>query len=185
MLIGLIHGEGTTKAVREQASKALHNIVLHGAENKQGRCEAVVYKLIEQLLKYCERLENAAENPILDPDEVPNATQNVALLMKFSFNEEYRHAMGEFGALHAFAKLIVTDHQSHNGEIENLPSESVAIRRYAAMALTNLTFRDSNNKALLCSFTTFMQVLVAQLDSPNEDLCQVSHPFVLLGKLCT
>lgn len=42
------------------------------------------------------------------------------------------------------------------------------------MALTNLTFGDGNNKALLCSMRPFMAALVAQLRSPSEDLRQVT-----------
>lgn len=42
------------------------------------------------------------------------------------------------------------------------------------MALTNLTFGDGTNKALLCSFRSFMRALVSQLHSPSEDLRQVS-----------
>jgi adenomatosis polyposis coli protein len=42
------------------------------------------------------------------------------------------------------------------------------------MALTNLTFGDGANKALLCSFRRFMKALVAQLKSPSEDLRQVN-----------
>lgn len=49
---------------------------------------------------------------------------------------------------------------------------SVTVRRYACMALTNLTFGDGKNKALLCSMHPAMVALVAQLRSPNEDLCQ-------------
>lgn len=43
------------------------------------------------------------------------------------------------------------------------------------MALTNLTFGDGANKALLCSFRQFMKALVAQLKSPSEDLRQVKR----------
>jgi hypothetical protein len=43
------------------------------------------------------------------------------------------------------------------------------------MALTNLTFGDGANKALLCSFRQFMKALVAQLKSPSEDLRQVNE----------
>ena len=49
----------------------------------------------------------------------------------------------------------------------------MTLRRYAGMALTNLTFGDGANKALLCSFRQFMKALVAQLKSPSEDLRQV------------
>lgn len=46
------------------------------------------------------------------------------------------------------------------------------------MALTNLTFGDGANKALLCSFSCFMEALVAQLTSPSEDLRQVTASVV-------
>ncbi|KAH3746759.1 hypothetical protein DPMN_181175 [Dreissena polymorpha] len=48
------------------------------------------------------------------------------------------------------------------------------MRRYACMALTNLTFGDGTNKALLCSMKPSMDSLVAQLFSSNEELCQVA-----------
>src|SRR6218665_2361888 len=48
------------------------------------------------------------------------------------------------------------------------------MRRYACMALTNLTFGDGTNKALLCSYKGATRALVSQLCSPNEDLCQVA-----------
>ena len=48
------------------------------------------------------------------------------------------------------------------------------MRRYACMALTNLTFGDGTNKALLCSMKSSMRALVSQLQSPNEDLRQVA-----------
>lgn len=177
VLIALIHGKEASDTVRDQASKALYNIVQQSAENKQNRREAMVYKLITQLLQYCMSLKNDPTDTLNAPtnlsDDVPTITQTVALLMKFSFNEEYRRAMCEFGALHTLAKLIETDHFVRHGNVLNLSPESIASRRYAAMALTNLTFRDSNNKALLCSFKEFMEALVVQLQSPNEDLCQV------------
>lgn len=52
--------------------------------------------------------------------------------------------------------------------------QNVTLRRYAGMALTNLTFGDGTNKALLCGMKMFMHALVAQLCSPNEDLRQVT-----------
>lgn len=42
------------------------------------------------------------------------------------------------------------------------------------MALTNLTFGDSGNKTLLCSFKEFMRALVIQLQSPCDELRQVT-----------
>lgn len=53
-------------------------------------------------------------------------------------------------------------------------SHCVLMRRYACMALTNLTFGDSGNKTLLCSFRDFMRALIVQLQSPSDELRQVS-----------
>jgi len=42
------------------------------------------------------------------------------------------------------------------------------------MTLTNLTFGDGTNKALLCGMREFLSCLVTQLDCENEDICQVT-----------
>ena len=52
------------------------------------------------------------------------------------------------------------------------------------MTLTNLTFGDGTNKALLCGLRGFMRALVAQLHSPNEDLTQVGYRFVKVFVSC-
>jgi adenomatosis polyposis coli protein len=50
------------------------------------------------------------------------------------------------------------------------------------MALTNLTFGDGTNKALLCSFRGFMRALVAQLASSSEDLRYVTRELKVFSK---
>lgn len=67
---------------------------------------------------------------------------------------------------------LQVDTEAHGSETNN--QSCVTLRRYAGMALTNLTFGDGNNKALLCSMRPFMSALVAQLRSPSEDLRQVT-----------
>lgn len=49
-------------------------------------------------------------------------------------------------------------------------SECVTIRRYANMALTNLTFGDAITKTLISSFKPFLKVLMLQLQVQCEDL---------------
>ncbi|XP_065220907.1 adenomatous polyposis coli protein-like isoform X2 [Planococcus citri] len=167
ILLQLIHGEESTKTVRKQALKSLQCIVQHNSDDKQGRRENRVFKYIEEILDYCEK-----HNDIADENSIP--TPAVSSLMKLSFDEEYRHAMCQLGALRTLAKLVQTDHESRLGDVNNLSQDSITLRRYAGMALTNLTFGDITNKALLCSLKPFMVALVAQLNSPNEDLCQVT-----------
>ncbi|RZF37507.1 hypothetical protein LSTR_LSTR017648 [Laodelphax striatellus] len=73
------------------------------------------------------------------------------------------------------------DAEAHGSQTSN--QSCVTVRRYAGMALTNLTFGDSNNKALLCSLQPFMIALVAQLSSPSEDLRQELFDGLLSGAI--
>ncbi|KAK6959095.1 adenomatous polyposis coli protein, partial [Biomphalaria glabrata] len=103
-----------------------------------------------------------------DMDHHPGSA--IAALMKLSFDEDYRHAICTLGGLQAIAELL---------EIENRvagPAHDydTTVRRYACMTLTNLTFGDGKNKALLCSMKGAMEALVDQLRSPNEDLIQAA-----------
>ncbi|XP_008832541.1 adenomatous polyposis coli protein isoform X7 [Nannospalax galili] len=112
----------------------------------------------------------------------------VCVLMKLSFDEEHRHAMNELGrkatrgissqelgqglsgGLQAIAELLQVDCEMYGLTNDHY---SVTLRRYAGMALTNLTFGDVANKATLCSMKGCMRALVAQLKSESEDLQQV------------
>ena len=44
------------------------------------------------------------------------------------------------------------------------------VRRYAVVALTNLTFGNASIKTFLCSFPGFVPIMVGQLQSPWENL---------------
>ncbi|KAM5299266.1 adenomatous polyposis coli protein isoform 11-T11 [Ctenodactylus gundi] len=94
----------------------------------------------------------------------------VCVLMKLSFDEEHRHAMNELGGLQAIAELLQVDCEMYGLTNDHY---SITLRRYAGMALTNLTFGDVANKATLCSMKGCMRALVAQLKSDSEDLQQV------------
>ncbi|XP_046743594.1 uncharacterized protein LOC124409789 isoform X2 [Diprion similis] len=172
LLVQLIHAPGQDPETRDRASQAIHNIVHSRGEERAGRREARVLRLLEQLRDYCQSLRTtlAARQPLDDFDRHPGPT--IAALMKLSFDEAHRHAMCQLGGLHAVAELIEMDHAAHGSECDD--QNCVTLRRYAGMALTNLTFGDGNNKALLCSFREFMKALVAQLRSPSDDLRQVT-----------
>ncbi|XP_058789184.1 uncharacterized protein LOC131663102 isoform X2 [Phymastichus coffea] len=173
LLIQLIHAPGQDPETRERASRALYNIVHARGDEKSSRREARVLRLLEQIRDYCQMLRNSLETMPLTDDETdrhPGAT--IAALMKLSFDESHRHAMCLLGGLHAVAELIEMDHIAHGSECED--PNCITLRRYGGMALTNLTFGDSNNKALLCSFRQFMKALVSQLRSSSDDLRQVT-----------
>ena len=75
------------------------------------------------------------------------------------------------GGVQAIADLIEVDQLTHGHTTEQY---NITLRRYGCMALTNLTFGDGTNKALLCSMQGFMEGLVEQLKSTCEDLVQVA-----------
>ncbi|KAK7095933.1 hypothetical protein V1264_005287 [Littorina saxatilis] len=188
LLIQLLHGSdkdsgllGNTRgsaAARARASAALHNIVHSNPDDKRGRREARTLRLLEQIRAHCdqqrgettaeeEEEEEGAGSKAADIDHHPGPA--IAALMKLSFDEDYRHAICTLGGLQAMAELLEVDHTKQGNTGDNY---SITVRRYACMALTNLTFGDGKNKALLCSMQPAMHALVAQLRSPNEDLCQ-------------
>ncbi|KAM3874001.1 adenomatous polyposis coli protein [Diretmus argenteus] len=189
LLIQLLHGNDKdslllgnsrgSKEARARASAALHNIVHSQPDDKRGRREIRVLHLLEQVRLYCEtswawqenheRGVDQEENPMPSPVE-HQICPAVCVLMKLSFDEEHRHAMNELGGLQAIGELLQVD-----CEVFGLTSDhySVTLRRYAGMALTNLTFGDVANKATLCSMKGCMRAMVAQLKSESEDLQQV------------
>ncbi|KAK0096967.1 hypothetical protein PV326_003732 [Microctonus aethiopoides] len=172
LLVQLIHAPGQQPEIRERASCALHNVVTARSEEKIGRREARVLRLLEQLRDYCQLLRMSIdhERPMDDLERHPGPT--IAALMKLSFDEAHRHAMCQLGGVHAVAELIHMDHAAHGSNSND--QSCITLRRYAGMALTNLTFGDDNNKALLCSFRDFMMSLVSQLSSISDDLRQVT-----------
>ncbi|XP_069101780.1 LOW QUALITY PROTEIN: uncharacterized protein [Argopecten irradians] len=187
LLIQLLHGSdkdsgllGNTrgsKAARARAAAALHNIVHSHPDDKRGRREARVLRLLEQIRAHSDQLRDGPEdeeqgrsgNQSHDMDHHPGPA--VAALMKLSFDEEHRHAICSLGGVQAIAELIQVDNDIHTDTQEQY---NITMRRYGCMALTNLTFGDGTNKALLCSMRGFMQALVSQLLSSCEDLCQVA-----------
>ncbi|CAN9504645.1 unnamed protein product [Ophioblennius macclurei] len=189
LLIQLLHGNDKdslllgnsrgSKEARARASAALHNIVHSQPDDKRGRREIRVLHLLEQVRHYCEACWSWQENHERGVDQEDNPMPSpvehqicpaVCVLMKLSFDEEHRHAMNELGGLQAVAELLQVDCEMFGLSNDHY---SVTLRRYAGMALTNLTFGDVANKATLCSMKGCMRAMVAQLKSESEDLQQV------------
>uniref|UniRef100_A0AAY4B6D4 APC regulator of WNT signaling pathway n=1 Tax=Denticeps clupeoides TaxID=299321 RepID=A0AAY4B6D4_9TELE len=189
LLIQLLHGNDKdsvllgnsrgSKEARARASAALHNIIHSQPDDKRGRREIRVLHLLEQIRSYCETCwewqESHERGVDQDKNPMPSPVDHqicpaVCVLMKLSFDEEHRHAMNELGGLQAIGELLQVD-----CEIYGLTSDhySITLRRYAGMALTNLTFGDVGNKSTLCSMKGCMRAMVAQLKSESEDLQQV------------
>ncbi|EDS26540.1 conserved hypothetical protein [Culex quinquefasciatus] len=180
LLVQIIHNDPNETA-RRNARQSLNNVIGCHPDDKAGRREVKVLKLIEQLVDYSDQLRDYSEtesattqpDPAEDPEKHPIAA--ITTLMKISFDEEHRHAMCQLGALQTISTLIQLDHAVHgaNPSPAGAP-KCVTMRRYAGMILTNLTFGDGNNKSLLCSNKGFMRALVAQIGSSSDELVQVT-----------
>ncbi|XP_074523629.1 adenomatous polyposis coli protein 2 [Halichoeres trimaculatus] len=173
---------GCSREAKSRASAALHNIIYSQQDEGQARREMRVLHMLEQIRTYCDSgwdwIESHAGTPspggtkttdIPEPVD-PQICQAMCAIMKLSFEEEYRRAMNELGGLQVVADLIHLEQEMYG--MQNDPI-NMALRRYAGMATTNLTFGDVVNKATLCSKKSCLQALVAQLASDNEELHQV------------
>ena len=183
LLIDLLHGKGIAdknarREARARAGLALHNIVYSNVEDRRGRLEVRVLRLLEIARAHCDVIQfkglpvdPCAERwypPLRDYGPRPA----VAALMKLSFEEDHRKAICELGGLQAIAELLQIDHQIN----ENCKDfYSISLRKYAAMTLTNLTFGNIKNKNLLCSIPGPVEAIIAQLNTvEEEEIIQVS-----------
>lgn len=161
------------KEISKRALSTLQNIAHSNPDERAKRRELKVLRLIEQLLDYCSFLKTLLQSggeAIADAAE-RHPLASISSLMKVSFDEEHRQTMCMMGSLQVIAHLVHLDHAVHGPKPEDQCCSS--LRRFALMSLTNLTFGDDNNKALLCSNKPFMEALVAQLDFAPDDLLQV------------
>ncbi|KAM8765490.1 adenomatous polyposis coli protein 2 [Rhynchonycteris naso] len=193
LLLQILHGteagtgsrNGTSgvpgaKDARMRANAALHNIIFSQPDQGLARKEMRVLHVLEQIRAYCEtcwdwlQTQNSGpERDVVNSAPIPiepQICQATCAVMKLSFDEEYRRAMNELGGLQAVAELLEVDYAMHKMTQDPL---NLALRRYAGMTLTNLTFGDVANKATLCARRGSMEAIVAQLASESEDLQQV------------
>lgn len=171
LLVQIIHSVPYDKKKQQECVQTLHNIISCQSDDKVGRREARVLKLNEQLFSYCDALRAILKNELSDnADRYP--IQAIGVLMKISFDEDHRYAMCQLGALQTISSLIQLDHEVHGPNNNDI--NCITMRRYSGMCLTNLTFGDGNNKALLCSNKNFMKALVTQINSSSDELVQVT-----------
>ncbi|XP_048197709.1 adenomatous polyposis coli protein 2 isoform X1 [Perognathus longimembris pacificus] len=172
-------GAPGAKDARMRANAALHNIVFSQPDQGLARKEMRVLHVLEQIRAYCETCWDWMQARDAGPEGggagfpvpiEPQICQATCAVMKLSFDEEYRRAMNELGGLQAVAELLQVDYEMHKMTRDPL---NLALRRYAGMTLTNLTFGDVANKATLCARRGCMEAIVAQLASESEELHQV------------
>ncbi|XP_024102836.2 adenomatous polyposis coli protein isoform X10 [Pongo abelii] len=167
------NAQGSTTRMDHETASVLSSSSTHSAPRR------LTSHLGTKIRAYCETCwewQEAHEQGMdQDKNPMPAPVEHqicpaVCVLMKLSFDEEHRHAMNELGGLQAIAELLQVDCEMYGLTNDHY---SITLRRYAGMALTNLTFGDVANKATLCSMKGCMRALVAQLKSESEDLQQV------------
>uniref|UniRef100_A0A8D0CSE0 APC regulator of WNT signaling pathway 2 n=2 Tax=Percidae TaxID=8165 RepID=A0A8D0CSE0_SANLU len=189
LLVQILHeapGGSCSREAKSRASAALHNIIYSQQDEGQARREMRVLHLLEQVRTYCDSgwdwTESHAGTPspggtkttdIPEPVD-PQICQAMCAIMKLPSKKRTRLAESLLcflpGGLQVVADLIHLDQDMYG--MLNDPI-NMALRRYAGMAVTNLTFGDVVNKATLCSKKSCLQALVAQLASDSEELHQV------------
>ncbi|RXN09252.1 adenomatous polyposis coli 2-like protein [Labeo rohita] len=192
LLVQILHEGGTGEAAgtggysreaRSRASAALHNIVYSQPDEGQARREMRVLHVLEQIRSHCENGWDWIENHLNTPSpggakttEIPEPVdpqmcQALCAIMKLSFEEEYRRAMNELGGLQAIAELMQLDQELHGMQNEPI---NMALRRYAGMALTNLTYGDVVNKeSTLKSVLSALWNLSAHSTENKVAICSV------------
>lgn len=183
LLIDLLHGKDFTdknsrREARARAGLALHNIVYSNVEDRRGRREIRVLRLLEIARAHCDvvQFKGLAVHPCAErwypPLREYGPGPAIAALMKLSFEEDHRTAICELGGLQAIAELVQIDHQV-NGQCKDF--YSISLRKYAGMTITNLTFGNTKNKSLLCGIPGAVDAIIAQLNTiEEEEIIQVS-----------
>ncbi|KAL3311526.1 hypothetical protein Ciccas_009893, partial [Cichlidogyrus casuarinus] len=116
----------------------------------------------------------------------------LAALVRLSFQPDLRQVICRFGGVEALVNLLRWEEalwqerqqyedgkrprsqQEISSNVQSFLAQSISLRRYVCMALTNLTFGVPHNKAIICRRRLYLEALVSQLESPSEDLKQVA-----------
>ncbi|XP_043216167.1 adenomatous polyposis coli protein-like [Amphibalanus amphitrite] len=164
------------RQLRAAAARALHNLVRSQPDGRRARREMRVLRLLEQLREFAESLwqqvDERGQPGLADDAADQHPVSAMVALMKLSFDDQQRAVLSRLGGLHGLAELLTAEHEAHGAHTDS--PGCCSTRRFAGMALTNLTFGDGTNKALLCGLRPFLRALVAQLLSPSDDLVQVT-----------
>lgn len=147
------------------------------------------------LIKNDSNLNGFMPIDLIDLTIVEHPIEAICNLMKISFDEHYRNVICKLGGIEAISELLIAEHRYHGFLLNNydkikqtklkcdsiridekwINSNCIALRRYTAMALTNLTFGDKQSKIQLCLDFDFLESLLAQMNCLFcEELIQVT-----------
>ena len=172
LLVKLQHKEKSKDSrvghyIRMRAAHTMRNIITAGAEDRRGRRELRVLRLLEIVRGYCVEMRFRKIS-----NKEKNVEQALAAIMKLSFEEEHRAALGELGGVEAIGEFLQVRYATKEQDSD---SPGSSLLKYASMTLTNMTFGNTRNKALLGNSPGIVKAFLGHLKVINdEDLIQVS-----------
>ena len=103
--------------------------------------------------------------------------ETVAWLTKWSFDEGHRQPIELLGGIPALAEFAQVEFKAHqnicsylqrNVRCDNSNKTCNEVRRFAVVALTNMTFGKANIKSFLCTYPDFVRLMVCQLRNRDK-----------------
>ena len=174
LLIQLQHKSKTrdpriAREVHMRSAQTIRNIIEAGIEDKRGKRELRVLRLIEVVRSYCSEIRYVRNAP--SSSKLVALSNALAAIMKLSFEEDHRVAIGDLGGVEAIGEFLELSYVSKDGDL----SLGNNVRKYASMTLTNMTFEKTRCKALLGNSPGIVKALLKNLNAlDDEDLIQVS-----------
>lgn len=185
MLIKIIHNKDIfskdQKEVKSKALEALRNIVESNPISKVRHCERSVLGTLNKIRAHCDQLLTYIHTvhcqEIVTSDELESLQKScnsvmlfLRKLLKYSSSKElHRPAILNLGGLQTMADILICDHNlpKKQDNIIGHSSETIAV---TISVLINLTYGDVNNKLALCNIPDFLNALMRQFYSFNEQV---------------
>ncbi|KER21854.1 hypothetical protein T265_09919 [Opisthorchis viverrini] len=174
------HYHETSLALRRYICMALTNLTFGVAENKALICRRVAN--LEALLAQLESGNEELKQSLIYHISIWSTGGVHALIALLRAEQSASTELNDAGCVHSCSPNDKPSHDSQASLEHHYHETSLALRRYICMALTNLTFGVAENKALICRRVANLEALLAQLESGNEELKQVSAS--VLRNLC-
>uniref|UniRef100_A0A1I8J120 Armadillo repeat-containing protein 5 n=2 Tax=Macrostomum lignano TaxID=282301 RepID=A0A1I8J120_9PLAT len=186
------HASLPPRPVRDRAAQILANLA---ACPEAGAKEKLILCHLDQVRAYCDavravlcRCGQLASLSSPPPAEVAvdalrdRCCSALSVLLELSYSDTDRPAIAELGGVECLSDLLLVDFCRTQ---YRPPPCSLFLRRYAASALTNLSYGDAACKRRVCLRAPAVWSLVEQLKSPpglavgvaqpvEEELCQVT-----------
>ena len=101
--------------VRVRSAQAIRNIVASGMDDKRGKREYRVLQLIEVVRGYCTELRYVRTAP--SSSKLTALNNALAAIMKLSFEEEHRVAIGDLGGVEAIGEFLELSYADKDGNL--------------------------------------------------------------------